>query len=142
MTDTSQHRPATAAGDGTPMGWTRIWWPAMLAVCVAAFITGTFLGFAGWALTAGIILIGGPEVWFLAHHQWADTLSDWWWRTFHIHGTPIRRWSALEALGLGSYLAVTVAADRYLAHFGYWPCAAGCVVTFWLGPHLFRRWWR
>ena len=121
----------------------RFYWPAALAVVVPLFIAGTFAGFTGWALLAGTVVIGAPELWFVVHRQWASTLSDWWWRAFHLRGrTPVPKWGALEVLGLGAMLAVCVRADLYLATLGYWPCAGGAVMTAWLPPHLFRRWWR
>ncbi|MHB1595391.1 MAG: hypothetical protein ACYCO9_16410 [Streptosporangiaceae bacterium] len=126
-----------------PPAWTRIYWPASVAISVALFISGSYVRLTGPALAAGVILIVPVETWFLVHRQWSATLSDWTWRVLDVtRGQPVSAWKAQHFLALAAYLAVAVRTDAYLWHLGWWPFAAGAGISVWLTWHLFGRWWR
>ena len=64
-----------------------VWWPAWLAVSVAAFLL--------------------REVWALASGHYQDTLSEWTWRLLKIaKNEPFTSWNAADYLTFGCWLVL------------------------------------
>lgn len=132
MTAPAHAAPAAAAP------WTRVYWPAAVAVAVAALIA--LPGRTTAVAVGGALLLGVPELWFLARRQYASTLSDWTWHVLHVTRTqPVSQWTAAHFLAFAAYQAVAVRVCWHFASVGYWPLAISIVMAAWLDWHLFGR---
>src|SRR5258708_24725149 len=72
-----------AASVKPPAPWTRAYWPAALAVALAAFIFAP-AHWRGAVLAAGAALILAPEITVLILHRPQDTFSDWTWGVLDV----------------------------------------------------------
>lgn len=125
-----------------PDYWARVYWPAALAVCVAALALLPYR-YTGYVLGGGSGVLGVPELIALACRRNYDTLSDWFWRVLHVTQTQqIEQWSAVHFLALGLYLSVASDAVMWMYHLGILATGAAATLAVWLTRHLFFRWWR
>ena len=129
-----------------PAPWTRVYWPAALAIAVAGFLLIDSLDPArrGPALALGAALILVPEITVLLLRRDRDTFSDWVWGVLDVtRNQPMGQWSAEHFLALAAYVVIAVRVCAFLwQHESYWLAGAATATATWLLVHLFFGWWR
>lgn len=127
--------------------WTHFYWPAALAAAVIAFYLPYFEHWS-WATTGllgGAIALLVPEALCFVTGNAQDTLSDWWWATWHITGTqPLSKWTAEHFFSVIIWLWISITVTVHVWTRISWQAglaSAGFLVV-WLTVHFAGRWWR